>query len=115
MQFALGCRHSTTVVAEFPGWPPSSAIGSLKPSTNIVCGVGGDERPSIDSLSLCRGLFDVYLGDDPISDGGKRSLIAGFPALLGAALWTPGISRSASANLGESRLFGLATDMRIGQ
>ena len=44
--------------------------------------VGGDVRPPIDSRALCRALFDVYLGEDPISDDGKKGVIAGFPRLI---------------------------------
>ena len=40
------------------------------------------ERPPIESRALCRALFDVYLGDDPIEPGGRRNLMAGFAGLL---------------------------------
>ncbi|MAM85101.1 MAG: chalcone isomerase family protein [Acidobacteriota bacterium] len=60
-------------------------VFSCVPAGRLVALVGGDERPPIDSRTLCRALFDVYLGDDPISGEGKRSVIAGFPALLVAA------------------------------
>ena len=60
--------------------------------TEIVfsCEVGGrlrtmvsaQPRPEIESPALCWALFDVYLGDKPISADGRRSLVAGFPALL---------------------------------
>jgi len=39
-------------------------------------------RPEIRSPELCRALFDVYLGDTPISTSGRRSLVRRFPALL---------------------------------
>lgn len=32
----------------------------------------------------CWALFDVYLGRDPVSKGGKKPIIAWFPMLLGA-------------------------------
>ena len=57
---------------------------SCGPKGRLVISVGGAARPVIDSLALCRALFDVYLGDDPISGKGKRSVIAGFPDLLAA-------------------------------
>ena len=59
-------------------------VFSCSPARRLVTSFGGDERPSIDSGALCRALFDVYLGEDPISDDGKRSVIAGFPGLLAA-------------------------------
>ena len=58
-------------------------VFSCGPAGRLATSVGGDERPPIDSRVLCRALFDVYLGEDPISDDGKRSIIAGFPGLIG--------------------------------
>ena len=58
-------------------------VFSCGPSGRLATSVGGDERPPIDSRALCRALFDVYLGEDPISDDGKRSIIAGFYGLIG--------------------------------
>jgi hypothetical protein len=48
--------------------------------------VKGEERPAIDSPALCWALFDIYLGAKPISGDGKKSVIANFPALLGAGM-----------------------------
>ena len=45
--------------------------------------VGGAARDPVTSPALCWALFDVYLGADPISGDGKKSIIANFPALLG--------------------------------
>ena len=53
------------------------------PTGRLTTAVGGIERPPIDSRALCRALFDVYLGADPISEHGKKALIAGFPNLAG--------------------------------
>ena len=58
-------------------------VFSCGPAGRLATSVGGDERPPIDSRVLCRALFDVYLGEDPISNDGKRSIIAGFPGLIG--------------------------------
>lgn len=60
-------------------------VFSCDPAGRLTSSVGGHQHPPIDSRSLCRALFDVYLGEDPISNTGKRSLIAGFPGLLVAA------------------------------
>ena len=57
-------------------------VFSCGPAGRLATSVGGDERPPIDSRALCRALFDVYLGEDPISDDGKRSIIAGFHGLI---------------------------------
>jgi hypothetical protein len=46
--------------------------------------VVGETKPTIESRALCWALFDVYLGSEPISAGGKRNVVSGFPALLGA-------------------------------
>ena len=58
-------------------------VFSCGPAGRLTTSVGGDERPPIDSRVVCRALFDVYLGEDPISNDGKRSIIAGFPGLIG--------------------------------
>jgi hypothetical protein len=47
--------------------------------------VNGESRPPIQSQALCWALFDVYLGDKPVSLDGRRNLISGFPALLAAS------------------------------
>ena len=56
---------------------------SCGPAGRLATSVGGEERPPIDSRVLCRALFDVYLGEDPISNDGKKRIIAGFPGLIG--------------------------------
>ena len=61
----------------------TEVVFSCGPAGRLATSVGGDERPPINSRALCRALFDVYLGEDPISDDGKRSVVAGFLGLLG--------------------------------
>ena len=56
---------------------------SCGPTGRLTTSVGGVERSPIDSRALCRALFDVYLGEDPISEDGKKRLIVGFPELTG--------------------------------
>ena len=51
----------------------------------MTTSINGEERPPIESRALCRALFDVYLGAEPISVEGKKSVIARFPRLLAAA------------------------------
>ena len=53
------------------------------PAGRLTSSVGGVEPPPIESRALCRALFDVYLGDDPILEDGKKALIHGFPNLTG--------------------------------
>ena len=63
----------------------TEVVFSCGPAGRLATSVGGDERPPINSRALCGALFDVYLGEDPISDDGKRSVVAGFPGLLGVS------------------------------
>ena len=56
-------------------------VFACDPAGRLTASVGGDERPPIDSRALCRALFDVYLGEDAISDAGKKRLIVGFTNL----------------------------------
>lgn len=55
------------------------------PEGRLTSAVGGAEQVPIDSQALCRSLFDVYLGREPISTEGRKTVIAGFPELLAAA------------------------------
>ena len=57
-------------------------VFSCSPAGRLTTSVAGRTQRPIDSRPLCRALFDVYLGAEPISDAGKRSLIEGFPELL---------------------------------
>ena len=58
---------------------------SCSPAGRLTTSVAGSAQPPIDSRPLCRALFDVYLGSEPISDAGKSSVIEGFPELLAGA------------------------------
>ena len=55
---------------------------SCGPAGRLAMTVDGAGRPPIESRALCRALFDVYLGEDPIERDGRRNLIAGFAGLL---------------------------------
>ena len=60
-------------------------VFACAPSGRLTTTVGGAERAPIDSPALCRALFDVYLGTEPISVEGKKTVIAGFAELLSTA------------------------------
>lgn len=57
-------------------------VFSCGPDGVLFTSVGGSERAPIESRTLCVSLFDVYLGSDPISPDGKRSVVARMPELL---------------------------------
>ncbi len=57
-------------------------VFSCGPAGRLTMTVDGAERPPIDSRALCRALFDVYLGEEPIERDGRRNLITGFAGLL---------------------------------
>ena len=57
-------------------------VFSCGPAGRLAMTVDGAERPPIESRVLCRALFDVYLGENPIERVGRRNLIAGFAGLL---------------------------------
>lgn len=44
--------------------------------------VAGEQKAVINNRALCWALFDVYLGANPISSGGKRTVIARTPEAL---------------------------------
>jgi hypothetical protein len=63
----------------------SELLFSCTPDGTLSSRVKGEDRAPIASAALCWALFDVYLGANPISGDGKKSVIANFPALIGAA------------------------------
>ncbi len=44
--------------------------------------VNGERKPDVKSQDLAWAMFDVYLGDDPISKAGKKDLVSRLPGLL---------------------------------
>lgn len=44
--------------------------------------IKGEPQPQIESPGLCWALFDVYLGEHPISGDGKKRLVERFPEIL---------------------------------
>jgi hypothetical protein len=44
--------------------------------------VKGALMEDIESPALCWALFDVYLGDDPVSKDGKKNVVQNFPNIL---------------------------------
>jgi Chalcone isomerase like len=46
--------------------------------------IGGKDAGEIDNGALAWALFDVYLGDNPISPDGKKTVVARLPEILGA-------------------------------
>ena len=58
-------------------------VFTCTPDGTLASNVKGEMKADIQSPALCWALFDVYLGKKPISGSGKKSVIAGFPALLG--------------------------------
>lgn len=57
-------------------------VFSCDPGGRLTASVGSAPQPPIASRDLCRALFDIYLGQDPIERDGKRNIIAGFARLL---------------------------------
>lgn len=57
-------------------------VFSCTPDGTLRMAVRGETAPEIDSPALCWALFDVYLGEDPISEDGKKSVIRNFPRIL---------------------------------
>ena len=63
----------------------TAIVFSCGPAGRLTTSVGEVRRPPIASQSLCRALFDVYLGKYPIARDGKRNMVAGFAGLLAGA------------------------------
>jgi hypothetical protein len=60
-------------------------VFSCSPGGRLNTTVNTQAKPEIQSAALCWALFDVYLGDKPVSTEGRRRLIAGFPGILAAS------------------------------
>lgn len=53
-------------------------------SDKLTVTIGGKQAGEIDNAALAWALFDVYLGQKPISSDGKKGVVARVPELLGA-------------------------------
>ena len=54
----------------------------FRPRERLTVVVASTEQEPVHSRTLCQVLFDMYLGAEPVSAQGRRSVIANFPALL---------------------------------
>ncbi|MEM8710724.1 MAG: chalcone isomerase family protein [Planctomycetota bacterium] len=54
-------------------WHPDGTLSTV---------VNGERKPDLMAPALCKALFDVYLGSDPISKSGKKKLVKRLPDLL---------------------------------
>ncbi len=57
-------------------------VFSCSPEGLLTTSVKEEEQTPIESDALCWALFDVYLGEKPISGDGKKRVIGRFPQLL---------------------------------
>lgn len=57
-------------------------VFSCTPDGTFTTTIGGQAKPAIQSAALCWALFDVYLGAEPISPEGKKTVVANVPAIL---------------------------------
>lgn len=54
------------------------------PGHKLVVTLGGRAAGEIENQALCWALFDVYLGPNPISPDGKKTVVGRLPELLGS-------------------------------
>lgn len=52
------------------------------PDGTLTTIVNGERKPDIEDKHIARALFDVYLGEDPISKSGKKNLVKRLPELV---------------------------------
>ncbi len=57
-------------------------VFTCTPDGSLHSSVSGERKAPIESRALCWALFDVYLGRNPISSAGKRTVVAWFPTIL---------------------------------
>ncbi len=54
------------------------------PGGRLLTSIDGKQMPEIKNLALCHALFDVYVGEDPISENGKEEFCKQLPKKLKA-------------------------------
>jgi hypothetical protein len=54
-------------------------VFSWLPGGRLLTSIDGKKLPEIKNVALCWALFDVYLGEDPISDNGKEAFVKALP------------------------------------
>ncbi len=69
-------------IAQQPLDTGTELVFSCSPDGRMTSSIAGTERAPIQSPALCRSLFDVYLGRDPISPAGRKTVIERFGELL---------------------------------
>lgn len=57
-------------------------VFSCTPEGQFTTSIGGQAKAPINSAALCWALFDVYLGAEPISPDGKKTVIANLAGIL---------------------------------
>ncbi len=87
----LGMPGGEEALATFRGYfgvsqltKGSELIFSWVPGGKLITTIQGKTEGEIASPAFCWALFDVYLGTNPISPGGKKTVIARFPEVLGS-------------------------------
>jgi len=85
----MGMSEGETALDQFRGYfsldemnKEAEIVFSCSPDGRLTTSVKGEQQPTIDSTTLCWALFDVYLGEKPISGDGKKKVIARFPQIL---------------------------------
>ena len=87
---ARGMSGGAEALARFRGFftdqlaSGTELLFTWAPGDKLVASIGGRQVGEIENAALCWALFDVYLGDKPISSQGKRTVIARLPEILGA-------------------------------
>ncbi len=54
-------------------------VFSWLPGGRLQTSIDGKKMPEIKNAALCWALFDVYVGEDPISDNGKEAFVKALP------------------------------------
>ena len=84
-----GMPGGTEALATFRGFftdklaSGTELLFTWAPGNKLVASIGGRRAGEIDNAALCWALFDVYLGSDPISPEGKKTVVARLPELVG--------------------------------
>lgn len=51
--------------------------------STLIVEAPGSKKGNFNSGPLCKAMFEIYLGDKPVSENAKKSIIEGFKKLCG--------------------------------
>ena len=113
--------HDSTALQRIRGYFAMDRLGKgaeilfcYRPTERLTVPVAGTVHQPLRSRTLCEVLFDLYLGAEALSEQGRRSVIASFPALLADAHDTRETAQYGEGRSGAAPLIRRDSDEPMG-